>query len=93
MAGGEKNLLNCNNNKNAINVQIVIDFVPGRPGTEEFVPGQLLLPLSRDKPFCPGTSRDKINYYFVCTLIALIFVVVAVSQIFSPPAICLPTTK
>ena len=25
------------------------DFVPGRPGTEEFVPGQLLLPLSRDK--------------------------------------------
>ena len=29
--------------------KIVIDFVPGRPGTEEFVPGQLLLPLSRDK--------------------------------------------
>ena len=44
--------------------KIVIDFVPGRPGTEEFVPGQLLLPLSRDKgtagrpvPVCPGTSR------------------------------------
>ena len=39
-----------------------IHFVPGRPGTEEFVPGHLLLPLSRDK----GTlgqefflSRDK----------------------------------
>ena len=30
-------------------------FVPGRPGTEEFVPGFLLLPLSRDKgtPVCP----------------------------------------
>jgi hypothetical protein len=25
------------------------DFVPGRPGTEGFVPGHLLLPLSRDK--------------------------------------------
>jgi hypothetical protein len=27
----------------------VSDFVPGRPGTEEFVPGFLLLPLSWDK--------------------------------------------
>ena len=26
-----------------------IDFVLGRPGTDEFVPGFLLLPLSRDK--------------------------------------------
>ena len=25
------------------------DFVPGRPGTEVFVPEHLLLPLSRDK--------------------------------------------
>ena len=25
------------------------DFVPGHPGTEEFVPGFLLLPLFRDK--------------------------------------------
>ena len=45
-----------------------IHFVPGRPGTEEFVPGHLLLPLSRDKGtagqakiFCPGTKghRDR----------------------------------
>ena len=35
------------------------DFVPGRPGTEEFVSGHLLLPLSRDK----GTPRQEI---FVC---------------------------
>ena len=37
-------------------------FVPGRDGTEEFVPGHLLLPLSRDKG-TPGQefflSRDK----------------------------------
>jgi hypothetical protein len=31
------------------------DFVPGRPGTEEIVPGFLLLPLSRDK----GTGGQK----------------------------------
>ena len=37
-------------------------FVLGRDGTEEFVPGHLLLPLSRDKGtpgqefFCPGTK-------------------------------------
>ena len=41
------------------------DFVPGRPGTEEFVPGHLLLPLSWDKGtpvqvnfFVPG-KRDN----------------------------------
>ena len=38
------------------------DFVPGRPGTEEFVPGHLFLPLSCDKG-TPGQdfflSRDK----------------------------------
>ena len=28
---------------------LVIHFVPGHPGTEEFVPGHLLLPLSQDK--------------------------------------------
>ena len=46
--------------------KIVIDFVPGRPGTEEFVPGQLLWPLSRDKGtagqaklFCPGTKGQR----------------------------------
>ena len=46
--------------------KIVIDFVPGRPGTEGFVPGQLLLPLSRDKGtagqakyFCPGTKGQR----------------------------------
>ena len=46
--------------------KIVIDFVPGRPGTEEFVPGQLLLPLSRDKGTagqgkcpCPGTKGQR----------------------------------
>ena len=39
-------------------------FVPGRPGTEEFVPGHLLLPLSQDKGtpgqefFCPGTKEQ-----------------------------------
>ena len=32
--------------------QLGIDSVPGRPGTKEFVPGFLLLSLSRDK----GTS-------------------------------------
>ena len=39
-----------------------IHFVPGHPGTEEFVPGHLLLPLSWDKG-TPGQvyflSRDK----------------------------------
>ena len=46
--------------------KIVIDFVPGRPGTEEFVPGQLILPLSRDKGTagqgkcpCPGTKGQR----------------------------------
>ena len=46
--------------------KIVIDFVPGRPGTEEFVPGQLHLPLSRDKGTagqgkcpCPGTKGQR----------------------------------
>ena len=36
-----------------------IHFVPGRPGTEEFVPGHLLLPLSRDK----GTPGQE--FFFV----------------------------
>ena len=43
-----------------------IHFVPGRPGTEEFVPGHLLLTLSRDKGtpgqtklFCPGTKGQQ----------------------------------
>ena len=43
------------------------DFVPpGRPGTEEFVPGHLGLPLSRDKGTagqgkcpCPGTKGQR----------------------------------
>ena len=35
------------------------DFVPGRPGTEEFVPGFLLLPMSRDK----GTPGQE--FFFV----------------------------
>ena len=46
--------------------KIESDFVPGRPGTEEFVPGHLLLPLSRDKGtggqaklFCPGTKGQR----------------------------------
>ena len=46
--------------------KIVIDFVPGRPGTGEFVPGQLLKPLSRDKGTagqgkcpCPGTKGQR----------------------------------
>ena len=41
-------------------------FVPGRDGTEEFVPGHFLLPLSRDKGtpgqeffFCPGTKGQR----------------------------------
>ena len=34
------------------------DFVPGRPGTEVFVPGHLLLPLSRDKG-TPGQENQK----------------------------------
>ena len=44
----------------------LINFVPGRPGTEGFVPGHLLLPLSRDKGtprqeffFCPGTKGQQ----------------------------------
>jgi hypothetical protein len=44
--------------------KIESDFVPGRPGTEEFVPGHLLLPLSRDKGTpgqgkCPGTKGQR----------------------------------
>ena len=46
--------------------KIESDFVPGRPGTEEFVPGHLLLPLSRDKGtpgqeffFCPRTKGQR----------------------------------
>ena len=46
--------------------KIESDFVPGRPGTEEFVPGHLLLPLSRDKGIpgqgkcpCPGTKGQR----------------------------------
>ena len=34
------------------------DFVPGHPGTEEFVPGFLLLPLSRDKE-APGQENSS----------------------------------
>ena len=41
-------------------------FVPGRPRTEGFVPGHLLLPLSRDKRdtgtrkcVCPGTKGQQ----------------------------------
>ena len=34
------------------------DFVPGRPGTEVFVLGHLLLPLSRDK----GTPGQEIIF-------------------------------
>ena len=37
-----------------------IHFVPGRPGTEEFVPGFLLLPLSRDK----GTLGQRSRWTF-----------------------------
>ena len=46
-------------------------FVPGRAGTEEFVPGHLLLPLSRDNGtpgqeffFVPG-QRDNGTSRFV----------------------------
>ena len=35
------------------------DFVPGRPGTEEFVPGHLLLPLSGTPGQDFFLSRDK----------------------------------
>jgi hypothetical protein len=53
--------------------QLGIDSVPGRPGTEDFVPGFLLLSLSRDKGtsgqgniFVPGqrdngTSRPRLS--------------------------------
>ena len=37
----------------------LILFVPGRPGTEEFVPEHLVLPLSRDK----GTPGQE--FFFV----------------------------
>ena len=44
-------------------------FVPGRPGTEMFVPGFLHLPLSRNrgtagqaKLFCPGTAGQGIFF-------------------------------
>ena len=47
-------------------LKIESDFVPGRPGTGEFVPGQLLQPLSRDKGTagqgecpCPGTKGQR----------------------------------
>ena len=49
-----------------------IYFVPGRPGTEKFGPGHLLLPLSRDKGtagqaklFCSGTKgqRDRETFF------------------------------
>ena len=48
-------------------------FVPGRPGTEELVPGFLHLSLSRDKGtagqpklFCPGTMGqwDRETFFF-----------------------------
>ena len=49
--------------------KIVIDFVPGRPGTEKFVPGFLLLPLSRDKGtagqgniFVPGQRNNGTSH-------------------------------
>ena len=49
-----------------------IHFVPGRPGTEEFVPGHLLLTLSRDqgtpgqaKRFCPGTKGQRDSETFL----------------------------
>ena len=61
--------------------KIVSHSVPGRPGTEEFVPGHLLLPLSRDKGtpgqencFVPGhdlslknvSSNSSPNSYLMC---------------------------
>ena len=46
-----------------------IHFVPGRPGTEGFVPGHLLLPLSRNKGtpgheifFVPGQRDDETSH-------------------------------
>ena len=36
-------------NKSRTFLKIESDFVPGRPGTEEFVPGFLHMSLSRDK--------------------------------------------
>ena len=58
--------LKIDNNKNKSWTFFWSDFVPGRPGTEEFVPGQLLLPLSRDKGTpgqgkcpCPGTKGQR----------------------------------
>jgi hypothetical protein len=59
--------------KNAIMCKMESNFVPGRPGTEEFVPGHMLRPLSRDKGtpgqeifFVPGqrdngTSRPRLS--------------------------------
>ena len=48
------------------------DFVPGRPGTEGFVPGHLLLPLSRDKGtpgqenfFVPSRGNATFNAFLV----------------------------
>ena len=38
--------------------KILNRFVPGRTGTEEFVPGHLLLPLSRDN----GTPEQEIFF-------------------------------
>ena len=38
---------NYKNKSTTFFLKIASDFVPGRPGTEEFVPGHLLLPLSR----------------------------------------------
>ena len=50
--------------KNAIMYKMLSHSVPGRPGTEQFVPGHLLLPLSRDKGtlgqenfFVPGQTH------------------------------------
>ena len=51
---------------NYLQLMWMSDFVSGRPGTEEFVPGHLLLPLSRDKGTpgqgkcpCPGTKGQR----------------------------------
>ena len=57
--------------------KIVIDFVPGRPGTEEFVPGFLLLLLfwdrwtmGRGNFIIPGQENFSCNLQF-CTSFSL----------------------
>ena len=55
--------------KNAIMCKMESNFVPGRPGTEDFVPGHMIRPLYRDKGtpgqenlFVPGQRENETSH-------------------------------